>query len=99
MLIGGNGPTVEERVLDFGDAWFPNWGDDVPERMAALRARAERPIDMMAMGLKADPSAIERCLSAGCRRVVHWIASGNRSVVERAFERWEAAIAEVTAEG
>ena len=99
VLVGGNGPTVEDRVLAFGDAWFPNWGEGVLERMAALRARADRPIDMMAMGLHADPSEIERCLEAGCRRVVHWIPSGNRSVVERGFERWEAAIAEVTGEG
>ncbi|HEY1715892.1 MAG TPA: LLM class F420-dependent oxidoreductase [Solirubrobacteraceae bacterium] len=99
VLVGGNGPTVEDRVLAFGDAWFPNWGDGVLERMAALRARADRPIDMMAMGLHADPSEIERCLQAGCRRVVHWVPSGNRSVVERGFERWEAAIAEVTGEG
>ncbi len=99
VLVGGNGPTVEDRVLAFGDAWFPNWGDGVLERMAALRARADRPIDMMAMGLHADPSEIERCLEAGCRRVVHWVPSGNRSVVERGFERWEAAIAEVTGEG
>ena len=99
VLVGGNGPTVEDRVLAFGDAWFPNWGDGVLERMAALRARADRRIDMMAMGLHADPSEIERCLEAGCRRVVHWVPSGNRSVVERGFERWEAAIAEVTGEG
>jgi hypothetical protein len=50
------------------------------------------------MGLHADPAEIEQCLNAGCRRVVHWIPSGNRSVVERGFERWESAIAQVTGE-
>jgi len=99
VLIGGNGPTVEDRVLDFGDAWFPNWtGPDVLDRIAALRRRAERRIDMVVMGLAADPALIERCLEAGCRRVVHWVPSGNRSVVEQGFERWEAAIAQVTGE-
>jgi hypothetical protein len=29
---------------------------------------------------------------------VHWIPSGNRSVVEQGLERWEAAIAQVTGE-
>jgi hypothetical protein len=53
----------------------------------------------MVMGLPADPAVIERCLQAGCRRVVHWVPSGQRSVVERGFERWEAAIAQVTGEG
>jgi hypothetical protein len=28
-------------------------------------------------------------------RVVHWLPSPNRSVVERALERWEAAFAEL----
>jgi hypothetical protein len=100
VLVGGNGPTVEDRVLDFGDAWFPNWTDaGVLDRIQALRARANRPIDVMVMGLHADPAEIESCLAAGCRRVVHWIRSGNRAVVEHGFERWEAAIAQVTGEG
>ncbi len=100
VLVGGNGPTVEDRVLDFGDAWFPNWTDaSVLDRIQALRARAGRPIDVMVMGLHADPAEIESCLAAGCRRVVHWIPSGSLSVVEHGFERWEAAIAQVTGEG
>jgi probable F420-dependent oxidoreductase len=99
VLVGGIGPTVEERVLAFGDARFPNWRDGVLERAAALQARADRQIDVMIMGLPADPAAIERCLRAGCRRVVHWVPSGHRSVVERGLERWEAAIAQVTGEG
>jgi probable F420-dependent oxidoreductase len=98
VLVGGLGPTVEDRVLDFGDAWFPNWADGVLERAAALRARADRHIDVMVMGLHADPAEIEQCLKAGCRRVVHWIPSGNRSVVEQGLERWESAIAQVTGE-
>jgi hypothetical protein len=24
VLVGGNGPGVLDRVLTFGDAWFPN---------------------------------------------------------------------------
>jgi probable F420-dependent oxidoreductase len=99
VLVGGIGPTVEERVLAFGDAWFPNWVDGVLERAAALRARADRPIDVMIMGLPADPAAIEQCVRAGCRRVVHWVPSGHRSVVERGLERWAAAIAQATGEG
>ena len=100
VLVGGNGPTVEDRVLDFGEAWFPNWTDpSVLDRIEALRARADRSIDVMVMGLPADPSVIERCQQAECRRVVHWVPSGQRSVVERGLERWEAAIAQVTGEG
>ena len=99
VLVGGLGPTVEDRVLAVGDDWFPNWADGVLERADALRDRADRHIGISVMGLHADPGEIEQCLKAGCRRVVHWIPSGNRSVVERGLERWEAAIAEVTGEG
>jgi probable F420-dependent oxidoreductase len=27
ILVGGSGPTVIDRVLDFGDSWFPNYRD------------------------------------------------------------------------
>ena len=44
VLVGGNGPTVLDRVLAFGDAWFPNYGrGGVLDRIAELRERAERP--------------------------------------------------------
>jgi alkanesulfonate monooxygenase SsuD/methylene tetrahydromethanopterin reductase-like flavin-dependent oxidoreductase (luciferase family) len=26
VLVGGNGPTVLDRVQAFGDAWFPSYG-------------------------------------------------------------------------
>ena len=97
VLVGGGGPTVLERVLAFGDAWFPNWGEvsrDVEERVAELRGRAERPIDVMAMGVPADPAVFERCERLGMTRVVHWLPSNGQGPVESALERWEAAIAD-----
>src|SRR5271165_6070421 len=66
VLVGGNGPTVLERVLRFGDAWLPNYiGDDLLERGAELRDRADRPISLQVMGLPNDPKAIEAYESAG----------------------------------
>jgi probable F420-dependent oxidoreductase len=100
VLVGGNGPTVLDRVLAFGDAWLPNYsrGTDVIERAEELRARAERPIDFMAMGVPADAPVLERLQRVGARRVVHWVPSANLSGVEPALERWESAIAELTGE-
>ncbi|MBV9817163.1 MAG: LLM class F420-dependent oxidoreductase [Solirubrobacterales bacterium] len=100
VLVGGNGPTVLDRVLAFGDAWFPNFarGDELLERVAELRARADRPIPVMAMGVPADPAVLERLLEAGFARVVHWIPSGNLGVVEPALARWETAIAKLHGE-
>jgi probable F420-dependent oxidoreductase len=100
ILVGGNGPTVLDRVLAFGDAWFPNFarGNRLSERAAELRSRAERPIDFMVIGVPPDASVLAGLRDAGARRVVHWIPSGNQSVVEAALGRWEKAIAELTGE-
>jgi probable F420-dependent oxidoreductase len=100
VLVGGSGPTVLDRVLAFGDAWFAQYGrgDDIPTRVAELRDRADRPIDLMVIGVPTDAAVLEGLQSAGCRRAVHWLPSAGQPVVERALERWESAIAELTGE-
>jgi probable F420-dependent oxidoreductase len=101
VLVGGNGPTVLERVLAFGDAWFPNFAggeEDIVQRAQDLRSRAERPIDLMVMGAPPDAAVLERLQRAGARRVVHWIPSAGLPRVEQALQRWESAIAELTGE-
>jgi hypothetical protein len=52
----------------------------------------------MVIGVPPDPGALEQLREGGCRRVVHWLPSANRSRLERAFERWESAIAELNGE-
>ena len=100
VLVGGDGPTVLDRVLSFGDGWFPNYGraDELFARVEELRARADRPIEIHFMGLPADPRHLERAEQAGVHRVLHWLPSAGRSRVEQALERWEAAIAELHGE-
>jgi probable F420-dependent oxidoreductase len=99
VLVGGNGPTVLDRVLAFGDAWIPNYSrEGVFDRAGELRSRAERPIDIQAMGIPARADALERCAQAGFSRVLHWIPSGGLGVVEPALEAFAAAIAEFTGE-
>jgi probable F420-dependent oxidoreductase len=98
VLVGGLGPTVIDRVLAFGDAWFPNWTPDILERGAELKARAERPIDFMAMGPPTDPKVIQELAEAGTRRISWWLPSGGYSVIEPALEQVEKAIAEFTGE-
>jgi probable F420-dependent oxidoreductase len=100
ILVGGDGPTVLDRVLAFGDAWFPNYRPDATmfERVEELRARANRPIEVHMIGLPADPHDLERVRDAGIRRAAHWLPSGPRSTVERALERWETAIAQLNGE-
>ncbi len=43
MLVGGNGKTVYDRVIAFGDGWIPNYLGDVEKlagRIETLQARA-----------------------------------------------------------
>ena len=102
VLVGGNGPGVLDRVLAFGDAWFPNWArGDVLERIPELRARAEeagRDIPVIVIGVPADAAVLERCRDAGVVRAAHWVPSGQRGRVEQALERFEAAVAELNGE-
>ncbi len=100
VLVGGNGPTVLDRVLAFGDAWFPNYarGGDIIDGAGKLRARADRPIDFMVIGVPADAAALQKLQDAGARRLVRWIPSGGRATVEPALDQWESAIAELTGE-
>jgi alkanesulfonate monooxygenase SsuD/methylene tetrahydromethanopterin reductase-like flavin-dependent oxidoreductase (luciferase family) len=100
ILVGGEGPTVLDRVLAFGDGWLPHWQPDarVPERIEELRARAERPVEVDVIGVQPDPAEIERINDHGARRAITWLPSGGRGRVERALERWESAIAEFNGE-
>src|SRR5215208_3466585 len=96
ILVGGSGPTVLDRVLAFGDSWFPNYGDLDGGRVEELRSRAERNIGVDVIGMPPKAEAIERCAELGVRRASPWLPTGGRSTVERNLEKWEAAIAEFT---
>jgi probable F420-dependent oxidoreductase len=99
ILVGGDGPTVLDRVLAFGDAWFPNYaGARTIERAAELRSRAERPIGFQVISAPPDPKQLEALAEGGCERACHWLPSGNRSTVESALVEWERAIALFTGE-
>jgi probable F420-dependent oxidoreductase len=99
VLVGGNGPTVLDRVLSFGDAWLPNnTGEDLLARARELWARADRPIEVIVMGAPAKAAVLEEFAKGGVRRVVRWIPSATLGPVERALDRWEDAIAELNGE-
>ena len=96
VLVGGDGPTVLDRVLAYGDAWFPNWHPSTLPRIAELRARADRPVAVQMLGVPPDPRVLEQLETAGVQRASLWLPSGPWSTVERNLEKWEGAIAELT---
>jgi probable F420-dependent oxidoreductase len=99
VLVGGSGPTVLDRVLAFGDGWFPNYSRENLDRVPELLERADRPLLIDMLGVPNDPADIQACMDAGVRRALHWLPSAGPGVVGAELERWERAIAEFTGEG
>jgi alkanesulfonate monooxygenase SsuD/methylene tetrahydromethanopterin reductase-like flavin-dependent oxidoreductase (luciferase family) len=99
VLVGGDGPGVLDRVLAFGDGWFPNYAPEgILDRAKELRERADRPVRLMVMGVPSDPRALEAYAAGGFERAVHWLPSAQRGPVERELDAFEAAVAEFSGE-
>jgi probable F420-dependent oxidoreductase len=84
VMIGGMGERVVERVVAYGDGWFPQPGrtlddDSFIERIARHRGQFE----MTAFGAKPDPGVIERYEEAGVTRTVFWVLSVEQGEAER----------------
>ena len=100
ILVGGNGKTVAERVLAFGDEWMPNrFGDDEKftariEKLSGAGARRRgatsasrsqsRPLDPGG-DRAATPRPVCTAASGTCHR-------GTAMPVERALDRYAAAV-------
>lgn len=74
IALGGEGPTVLQRVVDYADIWLPNDHDEVLPRMAELAALAaaagRTPIPTIPYGVEHDVERIRRYAEAGCELVV-----------------------------
>ncbi|MGI8512999.1 MAG: LLM class F420-dependent oxidoreductase [Solirubrobacteraceae bacterium] len=95
VIVGGNGKTVLDRVLAFGDEWLPNRiGDDerIAARIAKLRARGEAegrgPIPTTLYGGPTKPEVLDRYEQAGVHRAVYWLPVAGADEVEAALDRY-----------
>jgi probable F420-dependent oxidoreductase len=98
VLVGGDGPTVFDRVLEYGDGWMPNHRRGVLERIGELRERAGRDVPVIIMGPPADPAVLEAYAAAGVDRVLFWLPSGRRAVIEPRLDEIERVTAALTGE-
>jgi probable F420-dependent oxidoreductase len=89
LLAGESGHTLQ-RVVDFGDGWFPRGrvGEQgILDGMADLRARAARAgrdmrtISVSVFGAKPDAGAVERLAAGGVTRVIFRLPSESRDTV------------------
>src|SRR3954447_9593768 len=90
VLIGGMGPGVEDRILDFGDEWMPQRVgpdnlDEFAERAEKLQQRAAEAgrsrIPMSLFGAETSPEAIEGYHRVGMDRVIYGVSSADRETV------------------
>jgi probable F420-dependent oxidoreductase len=98
ILVGGNGPQVHDRVLAYGDGWFPNRippDDQMIARVEDLQRRAEEagrgPIPVSLQIPPRDPAVLERYEAAGVTRAVHMLRAGDAAdagSAERKLDEW-----------
>jgi probable F420-dependent oxidoreductase len=91
VLIGGEGPRVLERVLDYCDGWAPNAESGIAERIVELRERAAA-LDRAAptvtvMHVPEDLDAIARYEAAGANCCVFSLPSAATAEVRNILER------------
>jgi probable F420-dependent oxidoreductase len=101
VLVGGVGPKVFERVLSYGDAWLPNYGPGVLERVPELFRRAEeagKSVRVIMMSVPADPKVLEQCEKAGVYRVMPWLPSAGLTRIEQELDAFENALADLHGE-
>lgn len=97
ILVGGEGPGVLRRVVDFGDAWMPNDHPEVLERvdrLASLAAEAgRRPIPTTVYAVPHDAEVVRRYDRPGIERCVFNVPSRDRRETEAVLDRLAALVA------
>jgi probable F420-dependent oxidoreductase len=100
VIIGGNGPHTLQRVLEYGDGWFPIVGrantapiePRIDELRALERERGRTPVPISLFGVRAEAAELERYARAGVERCVFQMPSAPAEVVAPRMERfWQAA--------
>jgi len=92
IIMGGDGPTTFDRVVEYCDGWMPiggptSQGPSLPEKIALLKRQAEESgrdpdsISIGTFGTRPDPDLIGRMEDAGVERVVFALPSEDREAV------------------
>jgi len=99
ILMGGDGPTTFDRVIEFCDGWMPiggRWTEDPREKIAAMRAHAERrgrdprTLSITIWGARPDRAALAKVQEAGAERAVLVVPAADRDTVLRQLDTYAA---------
>jgi alkanesulfonate monooxygenase SsuD/methylene tetrahydromethanopterin reductase-like flavin-dependent oxidoreductase (luciferase family) len=81
IIVGGTGPTVEDRILAFGNGWVPGVSgieDEVFDRFTRLQARTDKRLELTASGpADHDRRTLDRLRGRGAHRVLVWLPQHN----------------------
>lgn len=90
VYLGGEGPTVLQRAVEYADGWLPNDHPELPERAAELRrlstAAGRQPLSVTVFAVRRDLERI-RVLAAGVERCVFNLPDGGADEVLPALDR------------
>src|SRR2546425_5771697 len=89
ILMGGDGPTTFDRVIEFCDGWMPIGirSPNLPEKIAALRQRAEaagrdpKSVAVTIFFAKPDRATVDALRAAGVDRAIFGVPSESRDKV------------------
>ena len=92
ILMGGDGPTTFDRVIEFCDGWMPigsrgSGGPSLAEKIVLLKRQAEDAgrdpdsLNITSFGLRPDPDLVSRMREAGVDRVIFTLPSEEREAV------------------
>lgn len=96
ILMGGDGATTFDRVIEFCDGWMPIGYrmNNVAERVAALRQRSEEAgrdpnsISITIFGANPDPAALSAMEQAGVERAIFMLPPADRDQTLPALDKY-----------
>ncbi len=99
IIMGGDGPTTFDRVVEYCDGWMPisgrpAQGPGLGEKIATLKRRVEDAgrdpdsITISSFNTRPLPETVQRMESDGVDRVVFMLPSAERDVVVPLIDEW-----------
>lgn len=98
IIMGGDGPTTFDRVIEYCDGWLPIAfsADKLGERIATLKQRAEaagrdpNSIGVTVSAVKPGPGLVEELAKAGAERVNFFLPTAGRETVLPLLDQYAA---------
>ena len=92
ILMGGDGPTTFDRVVEYCDGWMPigsrnSGGPSLSEKIALLKRQASEAgrdpesLDITSFGVRPDPELVARLEESGVNRIIFTLPSEERAQV------------------